>query len=234
MAETVPYTANIEDLNAFLRGGFGDEIAFSVSWLQPGLAVYNPLRQIARVRTVLRAPFERLMELPFIPGQSAEDFLDSCALHGNETGAFVHGAPHIRGFGGFLSAELDVKRVGLDPVDALIDLVYSIPASLRVSSRFAMSGDTLRHMRTLRDWGGDPIWRPTDTGDSLLGFPVAVLDGMPTEARQPAIGFGDWLRFFEIRDGQNVTVRRDGRSLIVTRTVDCEVRAPAAVRFLAF
>lgn len=236
MADTIPYTANVDDLSAFLRGGFGDEIAFSVSWLQPALAIYNPLRRIARVRTVLRAPFEHLLESTFIPGQSVEDFLYSCARNADEERSFVHGVSHIHGFNGFLGGELNIRRAGIDHADDLIDLVQSTPAGLRVRSRFAMSEETLRHCRRIRTADGGMIWRADASGETLLGFPVEVTDAMPdAPTRQPAIGFGDWSRFFEIRDGGTVTVRRKGpRALIVSRTVDCEVRAPSAVRFLAF
>lgn len=80
--------------------------------------------------------------------------------------------------------------------DALIKLLYSIPASYRNRGVWAMNGTTLGTVRTLKDGQGNFLWQPSYQAgqpETLLGRPVVEMLDMPNIAADAfPIIYGDF------------------------------------------
>jgi len=102
--------------------------------------------------------------------------------------------------GGFVAATATVS-----PVDALITTVHSLKAGYRQNARWVMNWLTLAEVRKFKDADGRFVYVPgTDQGTPgrLLGYPVLELEDMPVIAADAfPVGFGDWLRAYQIVDG---------------------------------
>lgn len=80
--------------------------------------------------------------------------------------------------------------------DALIKLMYGLPAAYRTSGTWALNSTTLGVLRTLKDGAGNYLWSPSYQAgqpETLLGRPVIDLPDLPDVAANAfPIIFGDF------------------------------------------
>jgi HK97 family phage major capsid protein len=125
--------------------------------------------------------------------------------------------------------------------DALIKMLYSMPAMYRNAGTWAMNGKTLGVLRTLKDGDGRFLWQPAFVAgqpETILGRPVVELPDMPDiAANATPILYGDFAAY-RVLDRAYLSVLSDPYSLaangetrlIATRRVGGFVLQP--VRFL--
>ncbi|MDO5604290.1 MAG: phage major capsid protein [Paracoccus sp. (in: a-proteobacteria)] len=102
---------------------------------------------------------------------------------------------------------------GADASDALIDLVYALPAQHRANATFVMSSKTAAVVRKLKDGDGRFIWADSLAAGEparLLGYPVVLAEEMPEIADDArAILFGDFKAAYTIVERPELRVLRD-------------------------
>lgn len=80
--------------------------------------------------------------------------------------------------------------------DALITLMYALPAQYRAAGVWGMNGSTLAAIRKLKDGQGNYLWQPSYQAgqpETILGRPVAEMVDMPDVAADAfPIIFGDF------------------------------------------
>lgn len=80
--------------------------------------------------------------------------------------------------------------------DALITLLYALPATYRNAGAWAMNGTTLATLRKLKDGQGNYLWQPSYQAgqpETILGRPVVEMVDMPDIASDAfPILYGDW------------------------------------------
>ncbi len=100
-----------------------------------------------------------------------------------------------------------------NPVDDLIDLVYTPRTTYRPGASFLMNRRTVSAIRKVKDADGNYIWQPASApgeAASLLGYPILEAEQMPDIAdTATAIAFGDFRRGYLIVDRVGVRVLRD-------------------------
>lgn len=103
--------------------------------------------------------------------------------------------------------------LGANPIDVLIDVVYSTKAGHRQVASWLMNSLTVGAVRKVKDQEGNYIWQPsTQAGQpaTLLGYPLFEDEAMPDIAADALpIAFGDWRRGYEIVDIMGTRVLRD-------------------------
>lgn len=95
--------------------------------------------------------------------------------------------------------------------DALISLMYALPAIYRNRGTWAMNGTTLATIRKLKDGQGNYLWQPSYQAgqpETILGRPVVELIDMPDIAANafPVI-FGDFKAGYRIYDRIELAIR---------------------------
>jgi len=122
-----------------------------------------------------------------------------------EARAFVDGSLALEPSGFMANADIATHDNGhaanLSP-DALIALMYALPATYRNAGTWVMNGQTLATIRTLKDGHGNYLWQPSYQAgqlETILGRPVVEAVDMPDIAAdaQPII-FGDFKRGYRI------------------------------------
>jgi HK97 family phage major capsid protein len=97
--------------------------------------------------------------------------------------------------------------------DALIALMYDLPAQYRNRGSWLMTGTTLGKIRTLKDGNGNYLWQPSfqaDQPSTLLGRPVIEAPDMDAvEANKFPIAYGDVASAYRILDRIGLSVLRD-------------------------
>jgi HK97 family phage major capsid protein len=131
-----------------------------------------------------------------------------------------------------------------NPVDCLIDLVYTPLAQFRARGRFVMNRRTTAMVRKFKDGEGDYVWSPglaPGQPSSLLGYPLTELETMPDVAGGGcAIAFGDFGKGYLIVDRAGVRVLRDPYSakpyvlFYTTKRVGGGVQNFNAIKLLKF
>lgn len=127
--------------------------------------------------------------------------------------------------------------------DALITLMYALPALYRAAGSWAMNGNTLATIRRLKDGQGNYLWQPSYQAgqpETILGRPVVEMVDMPdVAAAGTPIVFGDWSGYRIVdRIGLSILVNpysraADGITRIhATRRVGGGVLQPAKFRRL--
>ncbi|RWR44980.1 phage major capsid protein [Sinirhodobacter ferrireducens] len=171
----------------------------------------------------------------------AEDFGQKESL------AFVNGSTTLEPKGFMQDATIATTDNGsvsaLDP-DALIALMYALPATYRNAGTWVMNGNTLAVIRTLKDGDGRYLWQPSYQAgqpETILGRPVVEAVDMPdiAEDAQPII-YGDFMRGYRIYDRLSLAILADPYSVRVNglvryharRRVGADVVRPAAFRKL--
>ncbi len=150
---------------------------------------------------------------------------------------------HVWGKVGYVPSGAAGAFASTDPVEKLIDLIYTPRAEFRQNARFAMNRKTLAAVRKLKDANDSYIWQPSDAGaaSTILGYPVTELEDMPDiAANAHSIAFGDFARFYLIVDRAGVRVLRDPYSakpyvlFYVTKRVGGGVQNFDAVKLMKF
>lgn len=97
--------------------------------------------------------------------------------------------------------------------DAIIDLVYALPAVFHLNAKFIMNRSTLAAVRKLKDGNGNYLWQPSYVAgqpSTLAGYPVVEVPDMPNVAAAATpIMFGDFKRGYLVVDRAGVRVLRD-------------------------
>lgn len=88
--------------------------------------------------------------------------------------------------------------------DALINLMYAMPATYRGRGSWVMNGTTLATVRKLKDGNGNYLWQPSYQAgqpETILGRPVVEAVDMPdiASAATPVI-FGDFKAGYRVYD----------------------------------
>lgn len=99
------------------------------------------------------------------------------------------------------------------PADALIDLVFALPALYRKRAAFVMNSKTAGAVRKMKDSEGRFLW---DDGlaagepSRLLGYNVLICEDMPdVDAENCAIAFGDFYAGYTIAERPDLRILRD-------------------------
>lgn len=138
----------------------------------------------------------------------AEDFAAKEGL------AFVHGSAALEPKG-FMAdsaiASFDNGHVAAIDPDALISMMYALPAVYRNRGTWTMNGTTLAAVRKLKDGQGNYLWQPSYQAgqpETILGRPVVELIDMADigEDAEP-IAFGDFKAGYRIYDRIELAVR---------------------------
>lgn len=97
--------------------------------------------------------------------------------------------------------------------DALITLMYAMPATYRANAVWAMNGNTVAVIRKLKDGQGNYLWQPSYQAgqpETILGKPVIELPDMPDLAANAfPIAFGDFNLGYRIIDRLDLSVLVD-------------------------
>ena len=97
--------------------------------------------------------------------------------------------------------------------DALINLMYTMPAVYRNSGSWLMNGTTLGKVRILKDGQGNYLWQPAyqqGQPSTLLGRPVIEDPTMPDPAADNfPIFYGDFSKAYRIYDRVGMSILRD-------------------------
>ncbi|AJE47180.1 phage major capsid protein [Celeribacter indicus] len=119
-----------------------------------------------------------------------------------EAKAFVNGAggPEPEGFMAHPSIEHTVNGHATEiKADALIKLLYALPATYRNRGVWALNGTTLGLVRTMKDGQGNYLWQPSYQAgqpETILGRPVVEMVDMPdVEANAFPICYGDFSAY---------------------------------------
>jgi HK97 family phage major capsid protein len=143
---------------------------------------------------------------------------------------------------GYIATGVDAGFAASDPVDDLIDLIYTPKTQYRQNARFVMNRKTVSAVRKLKDGDDHYVWSPDDAGGStLLGYPITEIEDMPDIAADSfSIAFGDFARGYLIVDRAGVRVLRDPYSakpyvlFYVTKRVGGGVQNFDAIKALKF
>ena len=149
---------------------------------------------------------------------------------------------HVWGKIGYIATGVDGAFAAADPVDDLIDLIYTPKAQFRQNGRFVMNRKTVSSVRKLKDGDGHYVWTPDEAGGAtLLGYPITEIEDMPDMAADSfSIAFGDFARGYLIVDRAGVRVLRDPYSakpyvlFYVTKRVGGGVQNFDAIKALKF
>lgn len=97
--------------------------------------------------------------------------------------------------------------------DALISLMYALPAAYRNRGAWMLNGTTLATVRKLKDGQNNYLWQPSYQAgqpETLLGRPVIEATDMPdVSADAFPIVFGDFAQAYRIIDRVSLSVLRD-------------------------
>lgn len=97
--------------------------------------------------------------------------------------------------------------------DALINLLYSLPATYRNRGSWMLNGSTLATIRKLKDGDGRFLWQPSFQAgqpETILGRPVVEAVDMPDiTANATPILYGDFGVGYRIADRVGLSILRD-------------------------
>ena len=133
-----------------------------------------------------------------------------------ESAAFVNGSLALEPSGFMTDADIlttDNGHVSAVDPDALVAMMYALPATYRNAGTWVMNGTTLGIIRTLKDGDGRYLWQPSYQAgqpETILGRPVVEAVDMPDIAAdaEPII-FGDFKRGYRIYDRLSLAVLAD-------------------------
>lgn len=97
--------------------------------------------------------------------------------------------------------------------DAVIDLIYKLPAVYTPNAKFFTNRTSLSGVRKLKDGQGNFLWQPTFVAgqpSTLAGYPVVDMPDMPTVAASAlAMAFGDMREAYLVIDRIGFRILRD-------------------------
>ena len=133
---------------------------------------------------------------------------------------------------------------GIDPADAIVDLVYSLGARYRANAAFVMNSKTAGAVRKMKDADGRFLWSDgLAAGEParLMGYPVLIAEDMPDiAANATAIAFGDFSAGYTIAERPDLRILRDPFSakphvlFYATKRIGGDVSDFAAIKLLKF
>ena len=133
---------------------------------------------------------------------------------------------------------------GIDPADAIVDLVYALGARYRANATFVMNSKTAGAVRKMKDVDGRFLWSDgLAAGEParLMGYPVLVAEDMPDIAADAlAIAFGDFNTGYTVAERPDLRILRDPFSakphvlFYATKRVGGDVSDFAAIKLLKF
>lgn len=114
---------------------------------------------------------------------------------------------------GYVATGTDGAFDASNPVDDLIDLVYSVKAGFRANAHWVMNRATQAEIRKIKDADGNYIWQPSaapGAAPTLLNTSIVEAEDMPDIASDAfAIAYGDFNRGYLIVDRLGIRVLRD-------------------------
>ncbi len=133
---------------------------------------------------------------------------------------------------------------GVDPADAIVDLVYALGARYRSNAAFVMNSKTAGAVRKMKDADGRFLWSDgLAAGEParLMGYPVLIAEDMPDIAADAtAIAFGDFGAGYTVAERPDLRILRDPFSakphvlFFATKRVGGDVSDFAAIKLLKF
>jgi HK97 family phage major capsid protein len=133
---------------------------------------------------------------------------------------------------------------GVNPADAIVDLVYALGARYRANATFVMNSKTAGAVRKMKDADGRFLWSDgLAAGEParLMGYPVLIAEDMPDIATDAyAIAFGDFSAGYTIAERPELRVLRDPFSakphvlFYATKRVGGDVSDYAAIKLMKF
>jgi len=133
---------------------------------------------------------------------------------------------------------------GIDPADAIVDLVYSLGARYRANAAFVMNSKTAGAVRKMKDADGRFLWSDgLAAGEParLMGYPVLIAEDMPDIAADTtAIAFGDFSAGYTVAERPDLRILRDPFSakphvlFYATKRIGGDVSDFAAIKLLKF
>ncbi len=147
--------------------------------------------------------------------------------------------------------KLGAVKTGVDgdfaadyPADAVIDLIYALPARYRRNGTFVMNSKTAGVVRKMKDADGRFLWNDGFAAGepaTLLGYRVFLCEDMPDVAANAcAIAFGDFYTGYTIAERPDLRILRDPFSakphvlFYATKRVGGDVTDFASIKLLQF
>jgi HK97 family phage major capsid protein len=131
-----------------------------------------------------------------------------------------------------------------EPGDALVDLVYALPAAYRAGAAFVMNSKTAGEVRKMKDGQGRFLWiegLQAAQPPLLVGYPVLIAEDMPDiGADTHAIAFGNFEKGYTVAERPDLRILRDPYSakpnvmFYATKRVGGDVTDFAAIKTLKF
>lgn len=131
-----------------------------------------------------------------------------------------------------------------DPVNALVDVVYSLGAKYRAKACFVMNSRTAGMIRKFKDVDGRFMWTEALCAGQpalLLGYPVLTCEDMPDVGTDATpIAFGDFKAGYTIAERPELRILRDPYSVkphvqfYASMRVGGDVTDFSAIRLLKF
>ena len=131
-----------------------------------------------------------------------------------------------------------------EPADAVVDLVYALPAQYRSHATFVMNSKTAGAVRKMKDADGRFLWSDGLAAAEparLMGYPVLIAEDMPDIAPDAtAIAFGDFGAGYTIAERPDLRILRDPFSakphvlFYATKRIGGDVSDFAAIKLLKF
>lgn len=149
-----------------------------------------------------------------VEAEVASDFAEEFGLL--EGGAFISGNGVKKPMGLMSAAGItEVISGGATSItaDALINLMYDLPAFYRNQGAWMGNGTTIAAIRKLKDGQGNYLWQPSYQAgqpETLLGRPIVEAVDMPDIAAGTyPLAFGDFKRAYRIYDRVAMSILRD-------------------------
>jgi len=153
---------------------------------------------------------------------------------------YAAGGANLHPLGGI--ATIASGAVGAITTDAVMNLVYALPAAFTNGAKFGLNRNTHLSVRKLKDGQGNYIWQPSLVAGqpaTLAGYALAEVNDMPDVATNAlAIAFGDFKRAYKILDRVGVRVLRDPYtnkpyvSFYTTKRVGGGLENPECMKFM--
>ena len=145
---------------------------------------------------------------------------------------------------GYVATGVDGDLPGSDPVNVIIDVIYSLGAKYRANGTFVMNSKTAAMLRKLKDVDGRFLWTDAMCQGQpalLFGYPVLTCEDMPDVATDSmAIAFGDFSAGYTIVEKPDLRVLRDPYSVkphvqfFATMRIGGDVTDFSAIRLIKF
>nr|WP_232830475.1 phage major capsid protein [Oceanicella sp. SM1341] len=133
---------------------------------------------------------------------------------------------------------------GVEPADAIVDLVYALGARYRAKATFVMNSKTAGAVRKMKDADGRFLWSDSlsqGQPSRLMGYPVLISEDMPDIAADAfAIAFGDFGAGYTVAERPDLRILRDPFSakpnvlFYATKRIGGDVSDFAAIKLMKF